>query len=328
MRSLLLTCYTLRASSLISRKLELPCRQMNPSESGYWYLASYPKSGNTWCRIFITELQRLSDDNQSKKQLDLNEDIKKTGVIASSRHWLDDQLGINSCDLSFGELDPLRGRAGESNLIFEESERFHKVHDAFTSPDSKHRPVVSVMNCKGVVYISRHPEDVAVSLSHYYDLSVSKCVQTLIDSDAALLPMDHAGDHQVRQHMGRWDQHVNSWLDQTCLPILSIRYEDMLTDSFSTFSSLVQFLELPSDPVLINKAIKNTSIGKLQELETEVGGFRAKPKTCQKFFRSGRSGEGAEQLSIQQRHLLFSVLENGMKRLGYEGPSNTAEEMI
>ena len=27
----------------------------------YWYLASYPKSGNTWCRVFITELRRLAD---------------------------------------------------------------------------------------------------------------------------------------------------------------------------------------------------------------------------------------------------------------------------
>ena len=301
---------------------------MKRSESGYWFLASYPKSGNTWCRVFITELLRLSDDNRSRKQLDLNEDIKKTGVIASSRHWLDDQLGINTCDLSFSELDPLRGRAGESNLIFEVSERFHKVHDAFTSPDSRHRPVVSVANCKGVVYISRHPEHVAVSLSHYYDWKLSKCVQTLTDPNAALLPMDHAGDHQVRQHMGRWDQHVNSWLDQTCLPILSIRYEDMLKDSFSTFSSLVQFLELPCDPALINKAIVNTTIGKLQKLEIEVGGFRAKPKSCQKFFRSGRSGEGGKHLSIQQRHLLFSVLENGMQRLGYAGPSNTVEELI
>ena len=26
----------------------------------YWYLASYPKSGNTWCRLFISELRRLA----------------------------------------------------------------------------------------------------------------------------------------------------------------------------------------------------------------------------------------------------------------------------
>ena len=76
-------------------------------QQGYWYLASYPKSGNTWCRVFITELQRLAA-LQVPEQLNLNHDIQ-TGAIASSRHWLDDQLGINSCDLSFAELVPYVG---------------------------------------------------------------------------------------------------------------------------------------------------------------------------------------------------------------------------
>ena len=100
-----------------------------PEGNSYWYLASYPKSGNTWCRVFIAELMRLSGD-KSWEELNLNQDIE-TGEIASSRRWLDDQLGVNSCDLSFSELDPLRGRAGASAWLFAEGERFHKVHDAF-----------------------------------------------------------------------------------------------------------------------------------------------------------------------------------------------------
>lgn len=295
---------------------------MRSSDSGYWYLASYPKSGNTWCRVFISELQRLSGGATSD-QLNLNRDIN-TGVIASSRHWLSDQLGVNTCDLSFSELDPLRGKAGESNLLFAESERFHKVHDAFTSPDSRSRPVVSLENCKGVVYISRHPEDVAVSLSHFYDWDLPRCVESLIDPSAALVPGDNSGNHQVRQHMGRWDQHVISWLDQTNLPVLSIRYEDMLANGLETFTSLAEFLDLPRSQELIEMSIKNTSIDNLRKLESEVGGFRERPKTCKEFFRSGRSGEGAEKLTIDQRLRLFSVLKKTMERLGYEGPDESS----
>ncbi|MCP9923591.1 sulfotransferase, partial [Synechococcus lacustris Cruz CV12-2] len=87
-------------------------------------------------------------------ELDLNNDIE-TGAIASSRLWLDDQLGVNSCDLSFSELDPLRGSAGQTAWLFAEGERFHKVHDAFKSPDSRNRPVVSTAGCLGAVYIMR-----------------------------------------------------------------------------------------------------------------------------------------------------------------------------
>jgi hypothetical protein len=65
------------------------------NDQGYWYLASYPKSGNTWCRVFITELMRLSGEEEAEDELNLNRDVD-TGAIASSRHWLNDQLGINT----------------------------------------------------------------------------------------------------------------------------------------------------------------------------------------------------------------------------------------
>ena len=88
--------------------------------------------------------------------------------------------------LFFSELDPLRGRAGASAWLFAEGERFHKVHDAFQSPDSRGRPVVSTAGCSGAVYILRHPEDVAVSLSHCFSWPLERCVDYLLDPNAAL----------------------------------------------------------------------------------------------------------------------------------------------
>ena len=287
-------------------------------DHSYWYLASYPKSGNTWCRVFITELMRLAGDD-SGHELNLNQDIE-TGAIASSRLWLDDQLGVNSCDLSFSELDPLRGCAGASAWLFAEGERFHKVHDAFQSPDSRGRPVVSTAGCCGVVYILRHPEDVAVSLSHFFSWPLERCVDHLLDPSAALVPGERFGGHQVRQHMGRWDQHVCSWADQTQLPVLIMRYEDMLANGMETFTKLVRFLGLPGEAELIQQALDNTSINRLQKLEEDVNGFAEKPAGCERFFRSGRTGEGAEQLTIEQRQRLAKGLSEVMKRFQYEGP--------
>jgi len=290
---------------------------MSAIDTEYWYLASYPKSGNTWCRVFITELQRLAAKSEPQ-ELNLNRDIE-TGAIASSRHWLNDQLGVNTCDLSFAELDPLRERAGESAWLFAEGERFHKVHDAFKSPDSRGRPVVSTAGCRGVVYILRHPEDVVVSLSHFFSWPLERCVDYLLDPTAALMPGERHGGHQVRQHMGRWDQHVRSWADQPELPLLVMRYEDMLAKGPETFMALAQFLDLPTEPVLVEQALANTSIEKLKKLEEQVGGFAEKPEGCERFFRSGRTGEGAEQLSIEQRMRLAKGLGEIMERFDYEG---------
>jgi aryl sulfotransferase len=294
---------------------------MSIKKQGYWYLASYPKSGNTWCRVFIAELQRLSQKEESRKELNLNRDVE-TGAIASSRHWLDDQLGINTCDLNYSELDPLRGRAGQTASLFAEGERFHKVHDAFRSPDSKGRPVVCTSDCNGVVYIMRHPEDVAVSLSHFMSWELSRCVDFLLEPSASLVSGEGHGGHQVRQFMGRWDRHVKSWVDQTNIPSLVIRYEDMLTHGQTTFMKLTEFLGLPSNGELVKQALTNTSIERLKKLEDESGGFQEKPDGCDRFFRSGRAGEGAERLTIDQRHRLFNNLEEVMNRFSYGGPDN------
>ncbi len=86
--------------------------------------------------------------------------------------------------------------------------------------------------------------------------------------------------------------------------------------------ALAEFLDLPHQPDLVNKALENTSIDRLQKLEEQVGGFAEKPEGCERFFRSGRTGEGAEQLSIEQRRRLFSVMEEVMKRFDYEGPED------
>ncbi len=291
---------------------------MTINDQGYWYLASYPKSGNTWCRVFITELKRLSKKEEDRKELDLNRDVE-TGAIASSRHWLDDQLGINTCDLNYAELDPLRGKAGQTANLFAEGERFHKVHDAFLSPDSKGRPVVCTAGCKGVVYIMRHPEDVAVSLSHFMSWDLPRCVNFLLDPSASLVAGEGHGGHQVRQFMGRWDQHVKSWVDQTEIPSLVIRYEDMLNNGQDTFLKLAEFLDLSSEIDLVNQALTNTSIDRLRKLEDDVGGFDEKPDGCERFFRSGKSGEGAEKLSIEQRRRLYKNLKAIMDRFSYTG---------
>jgi hypothetical protein len=170
------------------------------------------------------------------------------------------------------------------------------------------------------VYILRHPEDVVVSLSHFFSSSLQHCVDFLLDPKAALVPGEFSGGHQVRQHMGRWDQHVRSWADQNQLPVLIMRYEDMLAKGSETFTKLATFLGLPTDSKLINQALENTSIDRLKKLEEDVDGFAEKPAGCERFFRSGRTGEGAEQLSIEQRKRLANGLSEAMNRFEYEGP--------
>ena len=296
------------------------------SPEPYWYLASYPKSGNTWCRVFITELRRLAGldsaeataaARQEELELRLNRDLA-TGSIVSSRHWLDDQLGIDSSDMSWAELDKVRGRVGHQRAVYAECLRYHKVHDAFVSPDSAAQPVVPVEHCRGAVVVIRHPADVAVSLSHFFSWDLERCVAFLLNEQAALCRSSKRGGQQVRQFMGTWANHVNSWVDQQQIPVLLLRYEDLLAQPEEHFGRLTGFLDLPSEPALIRQTVANTCFEKLRAKEEEEGGFHERPDGCERFFRSGRSGEGQEQLNADQLAQLEDAFSSTFQQFGYE----------
>ena len=288
----------------------------------YWYLASYPKSGNTWCRLFISELRRLAGLDPAPPTAAAGRDGRHTwplatGSIVSSRHWLDDQLGIDSSDLRWSELDRLRGRVGHQRALYTETPRYHKVHDAFTSPDSAGQPVVPVEGCQGAVLLLRHPADVAVSLSAFFSWELERCVAFLLDDQAALSSSTNRGGDQVRQFLGTWAGHGASWVDQGRIPVLVLRYEDLLEEPEGQFGRLARFLRLPEDPALIAAAVAQTRFESLQAKEEKAGGFPERPPGCGRFFRSGRRGEGRERLTGDQLRRLGDTFAEMLQRFGY-----------
>jgi len=279
------------------------------TNSTFWYLASYPKSGNTWLRILIKEYKRLyavsygkissaADPGSRSAPVNINNDIN-TGAIASSRDWLDDQIGINSCNLSYVDLDPLRCSVGHLSHVFSEDDRYHKVHDAFTSPQSRGRSIVCPDNCSGAIYIIRNPEDVVVSLAHHMGFSLEDSVAFMLNRRAKMAGSEISGYSQVRQFLGTWAMHVVSWTNQQLIPLHLVRYEDLLQDGVATFSRIIEFLCLPFDLELVKEALANTSINRLQKQEELLGGF-VEAGAGERFFRSGKSGEGKEKLTPDQ----------------------------
>lgn len=290
----------------------------------YWYLASYPKSGNTWCRVFIAELRRLAGMEREggtkvtqaqQQELRLNQDLV-TGSIVSSRYWLDDQLGIDTSDLRLDELERVRGRVGRQLALYNEGSRYHKVHDAFFTSSSG-QPVVCTEGCAGVVYVMRHPADVAVSMSHFFGWDWSRSVAFLLNEEASMGKSNKSGGNQVHQYLGRWDNHVAGWCEQTLLPVLRLRYEDLLREPEVYFPRLASFLGLPNKPELIAEAVANTSFEKLRAKEEAEGGFHERPPGCERFFRSGKSGEGRNRLTPEQFQLLESSFSATLKKYDY-----------
>ena len=212
----------------------------------------------------------------------------------------------------------MRGKVGHKRALYAGSLRYHKVHDAYVSPDSAGLPLVPTEGCRGAVVIIRHPADVAVSLSHFFSWPLESCVAFLLDEQAGLCRSSKHGGQQVRQFMGTWANHVQSWVDQQQIPVLLLRYEDLLAEPQPQFSQLARFLELPEESNLISKAITNTNFQTLQLKDEKEGGFYGRAYHCQRFFRSGRSGEGREKLNNEQLAQLEEAFGNTLNRFGYD----------
>ena len=123
---------------------------------GIVWLASYPKSGNTWFRAFLTNLL-----HGGAQPVDIN--AFDTNSFAS-RPGYDRALGWESSDLTPAEIEGARLAVQE--VIAREDDAVFKVHEAFTDPRNG-RPLFSRDATRAVLYFLRNPLDVAVSFSHH-----------------------------------------------------------------------------------------------------------------------------------------------------------------
>ena len=288
------------------------------TNSDFWYVASYPKSGNTWCRVFICELKRLSLDleNNLNDHFSLNKDIN-TGDSFSSRIWIDDQIGIESSDLKRGEIEKIRHLVGFSKRIYSEGYRYHKVHDAFYNKYNYENSTICTRGCKGAIYIIRNPFDICVSLSNFLNWEMQTCVDVLTNEDFWLNSSTKSASFHLSQFLGTWENHADSWLNQNKIPVLLIRYEDLIRNPFKYFSKIASFINIECKKEIILKAIENSSFSSLKSKEKMEGGFIESPFGCKEFFRKGIIGEGMSLLNKKQISQIKEKFKNSLKKFKY-----------
>jgi hypothetical protein len=279
---------------------------MDDSRKIVW-LASYPKSGNTWFRGFLTALF-----HPEQTQIDINNMHPTT--IASSRQLFDEFAGISSADLSLEEIERLRPSvyrlfARESNDI-----KYQKVHDAWslTSAGPMFPPEVT----RAVIYIIRNPLDVAVSFAHHLNTDIDKTISIMNDPGYAFCNRTNKLPDQLRQKLLTWSGHVKSWVDDSELPLLVIRYEDVQSDPLGSFSRVVEFLGLYYTSKEIDTALEQASFQQMRHQELK-NGFSEKSLGSVSFFRKGLVGDWKNILSDKQAEKIVKEHSEIMKRFGY-----------
>lgn len=272
------------------------------------WLASYPKSGNTWFRIFLSNLF-----SESPGAVHINE-LTET-AISSNRSIMDNYLGIHSSELTTNEIDRLRPEVFRSYSKEKEGLAYIKTHEAWTV-NSRDEPIFPEEVTKGVIYMIRNPLDIVISYSHHNNESIDLTISRINNADSKLCAAKDVLYMQTEQRIKSWSDHVSSWTKGSGLPLCLIRYEDMLQDPLNTFKSAVDFLNLSYGEAEISDAINYSSFQSLKAMEARDG-FKEKGINTKVFFRKGQSNEWKTGLSKAQMREIVSNHEVIMKQYGY-----------
>lgn len=273
------------------------------------WLASYPKSGNTWVRLLLGNLLALEDDQEGDRN------FLRTPGISSSRSGFETLVGLNSYDLTDDEVDRLRPASYRLMAQRAQQKMFVKAHDAYhVLPHGE--PLFPAECSQGAIYIVRDPLDVAVSFAHHRgDVDFEKTVACMNHPKYA---MSGGNRQQLRQRMLDWSGHYYSWTRQTAIPVLLVRYEDLRSDTARELRRIAEFAGLTESDfaVPVATAVEASRFERLQQLEADRG-FAERPLQSQRFFRSGQSGEGWEKLGENLQSQLIERHGDAMRELGY-----------
>ena len=270
------------------------------------WLASFPKSGNTWLRAFLANYLA----NQSEP-IPL-ETLRRFGYSDAHVWPYESIAGKLKADLNEAEVLRLRPQVHQ---YFANSRPEHvlvKTHFAMANAGGVDTITRKVTH--GAICVVRNPWDVAMSYADHYGTSIADAVTALAQPSLTV----RANDTNIRQYLGSWSDHVSSWHSVAWLKRLTIRYEDMTSKPTEAFAQVVRFMGLPLDRERLGRAITFSSFRMLQEQEVRDG-FAEKSQHAERFFRSGQAGGWRREMPPDLAHKIARDHAQVLRALEYAG---------
>ena len=269
------------------------------------FLASYPKSGNTWLRSIIGNFYKFGKD------FSLN-DLKSIPLLSIKKHFdeFENKIYIENNELHFDWIS--QNIIQCQNLLNTKSNHLN----IFKTHSVRHKKFTNETVNAGFIYIVRDPRDIVVSFKNFTGKDIDEIINELLFEKKLMI-----GSNGIQELLSTWELNVQSWLNYSTVPRLIIKYEDLqlkpksIVLKIRDFLNKIHKLKLNLNDHDIDQIIENTSFNNLKKLE-ELSGFDEATKHS-KFFRSGTSNQWKDILSNSQIKLIEKNLQSMMKYFNY-----------
>ena len=279
-----------------------------------FWIASYPKSGNTWLRallssyfyseegIFNQDLLKNIDQFPEKRHFsDFNYDPKI--VTDTSKFWIKAQEKINlNNELNFLKTHNILGSINNSN---------------FTNKK----------NTIGAIYIVRDPRNVLTSLQNHYELSKDEALKFMLSEKKYIHDYHTKNDFSDFQFISSWEKNYKSWINQKIIPVKLIRYEDLNVNTLDVLKEIVEFIQNTIQEkkdfnfLKAQNAVKSTNFENMKNMEKKSGfleSILSKNDTKKiPFFHLGPKNDWKSIFDKSYQNKLNSIFENNLKELNY-----------
>ena len=230
-----------------------------------FWIASYPKNGNTWLRsllsaYYFTKDGFYLDDAQLKniEQFPQKKFFKKFNYKSdiageTSKFWIKAQEIIN----------------------LDKKARFFKTHNFLGSLGGN--SFTNIKNTIGAIYIVRDPRNVVTSIKNHFELDYDQALKFMNNEKKFTYDNTKNNDYSDFQFISSWEKNYQSWIYNKYFPIKVVKYEELEKETFYIFKDVVNFI----DKIIKNKskfnkqkaqnAVQSTSFSRLKKLENEKG---------------------------------------------------------
>ena len=244
------------------------------------WLASYPKSGNTWVRALLTNyLYNENNVENAFSKLDLIKSFPQKNIF---KGLVDEKELKKNYMILFKYFIEAQKKINQDNNL-----HILKTHNICGSINNFE--FTDKQNTLGSIYILRDPRSVAVSYAYHADISFEKSVEIMLDEKRITLH-----NNIYPEARSSWKIHLRSWINHP-MPKIFIKYEELEKNTHHCFKSILTFInkfikkKIDINDNKILKTIENCSFKNLSKLENKLG-FAEKGKNVN-FFRKGKIDE-------------------------------------